>query len=119
MSMPRGPHQTMPPVSCFSGITVCIKTISTSTIKAPRQLPVKLIVKHKEIGPADVGFTVIVQPVTMEQVGVKRQAVGVDQPGWHAHGAGRCETAGGTWCGLSAGVAYASGTGGLGDSGEA
>ena len=67
--MPRGAHQPTPTISCFSGITVCIKTISDSTIKAPRQLPVKLIVKHKDIGPGDIGFTLIVKPVPMEEVG--------------------------------------------------
>ena len=66
--MPRLPHLATPPVSCFSGITVCLKTISDSSIKAPRQVPVRLVVKHKDMGPADVGFTIIVKPVTMEKV---------------------------------------------------
>ena len=67
-SMPRLPHLSTPPVSCFSGITVCLKTISPSPIKASRQIPAKLVVKHKDMGPADIGFTVVVSPVTMQQV---------------------------------------------------
>ena len=66
--MPRGPHQVTPPISCFTGLTVCLKTIRTSSIKAPRLLPVKLMVKHKDMGPADIGYTVVVTPVTLEQV---------------------------------------------------
>ena len=68
-SMPRLPHLTAPPVSCFTGITVCLKSISSSPIKASRQVPVKLTVKHKDMGPADIGYTVVVNPVPMQQVG--------------------------------------------------
>ena len=66
--MPHGPHQAIPSVSCFSGITLCMKTICDSSIKASRLIPVKIKVQHKDIGPADIGFTIQVKPVPLEQV---------------------------------------------------
>ena len=54
-SVPRGPHQRIPPVSCFSGINVCLKTISNSPVKAPDLIPAKLTVKHKSDSIYDLG----------------------------------------------------------------
>ena len=63
------PHLKWPAYSCFSGATVCFKSIRKNAIEEPKMVPVKLNVKHQELGaPGDIGFTVIATPLTLEQV---------------------------------------------------
>ena len=48
---------------------MCLKTVSRSAIKPPRPVPVQIWVKHREIGPGEIGFGIAVKPLSMEEVG--------------------------------------------------
>ena len=75
--MPMPPHLKWPAYSCFSGATVCLKTIRKNAIEDPRLMPLRLVVRHQELGsPADIGFTIVATPLTLEQV---REAGGVNE----------------------------------------